>query len=236
MQRSHLVLEGGALESNGTGTLLAVEPSIVDPRRNPRLERTHVEHVLDETLGIRRVHWLTPGQLPGDDTDGHIDTMARFTGPDHICHITEDDPGHPDFDVLRSLRQQLQALRGPQGTPYRLTPLPHPRPIYRDDGSLQPATYANFLIINGAVLVPTYAQPDRDRLACERLAACFPNRRILPLDSRALIRQAGSLHCATMQIAGFTFLFERVSVAASHLCAGRQPSSAAVGKRHRWAT
>jgi agmatine/peptidylarginine deiminase len=195
-----LVLEGGAIDSDGEGTLLAVRRTLVDPARNPGWSVARIEAELAARLGVRRCLWLDHGQLDGDDTDGHIDTLARFCAPDLICHLAP-RAGATDAEAesLNAMVAELQALRRPDGSPYRLVPLPSPARMRDPAGAPLPAGYANFLIINGAVLLPTYADP-ADALAAERLASLFPDRSIEPVDCRPLIRQGGSLHCVTMQV------------------------------------
>jgi agmatine/peptidylarginine deiminase len=200
LESSPLVLEGGAIESDGQGTLLAVRRTLVDPHRNPGWSQAQIEAELRARLGIERILWLEHGQLSGDDTDGHIDTLARFCDPQTLCYAASTDPSDPDHPALEQLAAELRALRQRNGEPYRLVPLPQPAPIRDDDGQRLPAGYANFLIINQSVLVPVYDDP-ADRIACERLQTCFPRRRIEPVDCRPLIRQGGSLHCISMQLA-----------------------------------
>jgi agmatine/peptidylarginine deiminase len=194
-----LVLEGGAIETDGRGTLLAVTRTLVDPRRNPGLTRDAIERILAERLGIRRFLWLEHGAISGDDTDGHIDTLVRFCAPDTLCYARCTDPSDADVADLQAMEQELRALRDPQGNPYRLVPLPTPVPVLDSDGERLPAGYANFLVINGAVLVPTYDNP-ADAEALDTLGLLFPDRVILPVDCRPLIRQGGSLHCISMQL------------------------------------
>ncbi len=194
-----LVLEGGAIDTDGQGTLLAMERTLVDPLRNPGLTRADIEAVLTERLGIGRFLWLTEGQISGDDTDGHIDTLARFCDPKTICYVGCEDRADPDYPGLAAMVRQLRSFRDAAGHPYRLVPLPSPAPVLETDGARLPAGYANFLILNGAVLVPVYGDP-ADRLAMEILAGLFPGRAVLPLDCRPLIRRFGSLHCVTMQL------------------------------------
>lgn len=196
---SRLVLEGGAIESDGAGTLLAVERTLVDDRRNPAWDRAEVETEIARLLGIRRFLWLRHGALTGDDTDGHIDTLVRFCSPDTLCYVRCEDPTDPDHAELAAMELELRALRTASGNPYRLVPLPHPAPLYDSDARRLPATYANFLVINRAVLLPVYGDT-ADRLAAERLAGLFPDREVVPIDCRALIRQGGSLHCISMQL------------------------------------
>ncbi|MCF7979872.1 MAG: agmatine deiminase family protein [Chromatiaceae bacterium] len=201
LESSSLVLEGGAIESDGAGSLLAVRRTIIDPARNPGWSQTEIEAELRDRLGLERFLWLEHGQLSGDDTDGHIDTLARFCDPQTICYAASDDPNDPDHPALERLAAELRTLRQRNGEPYRLVALPQPAPIHDEDGQRLPAGYANFLIINRAVLVPVYDDP-ADAIASERLAGCFPGRRIEPVDCRPLIRQGGSLHCITMQLPG----------------------------------
>jgi agmatine/peptidylarginine deiminase len=193
-----LVLEGGAVETDGAGTLLATRSSVITNSRNPGLDQTGVESRLRELLGIERFLWLDHGALTGDDTDGHIDTLARFTDPDTIAHVScrPDDPDAPEIDAMI---RELAALRTAAGRPYRLVPLPPPGEHRDTDGRRLAASYANFLVINGAVLVPVYGDA-ADAAALQTLGRCFPGRRTIAVDCRALIRQNGSLHCVTMQI------------------------------------
>lgn len=193
-----LVLEGGAIESDGRGTLLAVRRTVAE-LRNPDWSLPEIERELAKLLGIEHFIWLEHGELAGDDTDGHIDTLARFTAPDTICHVRCDDPADGDYAALRRMGKELACIERPEGGRYRLAPLPHPKPIEDADGRRLPATYANFLIINGAVLAPVYDDP-ADRLALSTISGLFPERRIEPIDCRPLIKQGGSLHCITMQL------------------------------------
>jgi len=191
------VAEGGALESDGRGTLLATRHSVITASRNPGLDQAAVEALLTEQLGISRFLWLSHGDLSGDDTDGHIDTLARFADPDTILYATADD-GDPDQPGLAAMAEELAQLHNADGHGYHLLPLPPPG-IHRDvDGRRLPASYANFLIINGAVLLPVYGVAN-DQLAIGVLADAFPGRDIIPIDCRAIIVQNGSLHCLTMQ-------------------------------------
>ena len=194
-----LVLEGGAIETDGRGTLLAVKRTLADPKRNPGLTLETIENILRDRLGIRHYLWLEHGAISGDDTDGHIDTLVRFCAPDTLCYVRCADPADTDFAELQAMEHELLALRDPAGKPYRLVPLPTPAPVLNSDGSRLPAGYANFLIINGAVLVPTYEDP-ADEEAIAVLADLFPDRVVLPVDCLPLVRQGGSLHCISMQL------------------------------------
>lgn len=199
MDTVDFVLEGGSVETDGLGTLLTTSECLLTPTRNPDFDRTGIEALLAETLGIKRVLWLNHGYLAGDDTDSHIDTLARFCAPDHICYVRCTDPDDEHWQALSAMEEELRQFRQDNGEPYRLTALPWPDPVYDDDGERLPATYANFLIINGAVLVPVYGVP-QDEPALDVMASLFPDRRIVPIDCRPLIEQHGSLHCVTMQL------------------------------------
>ena len=188
------VLEGGSIESDGRGTIFTTACCLLAPHRNQPLTQAEIDERLKEWLGAERVVWLKHGSLKGDDTDGHIDTLVRICPDDTILYIGADDE-HPD---LLLMEQELQTLRTLDGRPYRLLRLPMPRPIY-DDGDRLPATYANYLVVNGAVLVPTYAQADLDAEAMSIIQQAFPDRDIVGIDCRPVIRQHGSLHCCTMQ-------------------------------------
>lgn len=197
---SNTVLEGGSIESDGHGTILTTERCLVGGRRNAGFTRGDAETMLAETLGATQVHWLTHGDLIGDDTDGHIDTLARFVAPDTIVHQGCADPGDAHHAELTAMAGELSALRDERGEPYTLVELPLPAPQYDPaDGHRLPAGYANFLIANGCVLVPAFDDP-ADAEAAAIIGHCFPDREIIPIDSRALIRQHGGLHCAAMQI------------------------------------
>lgn len=194
-----LVLEGGSIESDGRGTILTTSECLLTPTRNPSLDRQGVEEALARHLGADHILWLNHGYLAGDDTDSHIDTLARFCGPDSICYVACSDADDEHYPALKAMEEELQQFHQADGTPYRLTPLPWPDAIYDDEGERLPATYANFLIINDAVLAPTYGVP-QDGDAIETLASLFPGREVIAIDCRPLIYQHGSLHCVTMQI------------------------------------
>ena len=188
------VLEGGSIESDGKGTVFTTTCCLMAPHRNQPLTQAQIEDRLKQYLGAERIVWINHGSLIGDDTDGHIDTLVRICPDDTLLYI-EADADHPD---LLAMEGELRTLRTFDGRPYRLLRLPLPRPIY-DGGDRLPATYANYLVINGAVLVPTYAQPDLDAEALRTIALAYPDREIVPIDCRPVIRQHGSLHCCTMQ-------------------------------------
>lgn len=199
LQQADLILEGGSIESDGQGTLLTTSECLLTPTRNPDLDRTAIEATLSELLGATHFLWLNHGYLAGDDTDSHIDTLARLCAPDAICYVACPDEQDEHYPALKAMEEELQNFQQPDGAPYRLTALPWPDAIHDDDGERLPATYANFLIINGAVLAPVYGVP-QDGEAIETLASLFPDREIVPIQCRPLIKQHGSLHCVTMQI------------------------------------
>ena len=193
-----IVLEGGSIESDGKGTILTTADCLLAPNRNNYQTKEQAEQMLKERLGAERVLWLENVGLSGDDTDSHIDTLARFCPDDTIVYIYEDADISKQSYGLKSMKSQLEQLRTKEGKSYRLLQLPLPHPI-EYDGEVLPATYANFLIINNAVLVPTYGQPDRDSEAISIIQQAFPDREIIGIDCQVLIRQHGSLHCITMQ-------------------------------------
>jgi agmatine deiminase len=193
-----LVLEGGGLESDGQGTLLTTAECLLSLNRNPHLSKSQLERQLKNRFGLDRILWLHHGYLAGDDTDSHIDTLARFCDPETIAYVRCDDPTDEHRPALLEMEKELKSFRTAAGRPYRLVPLPWPDACFAEDGHRLPATYANFLIINGAVLVPTY----RVRQDAEALAVfknLFPDRAVIGIDCRMLIEQHGSLHCVTMQ-------------------------------------
>jgi agmatine/peptidylarginine deiminase len=185
---SHLdfVLEGGSIESDGKGTIFTTTSCLLAPHRNEERKEI-IEQELLRRLRAQRIVWLDCEQMEGDDTDGHIDTMVRLAPNDTIL-----------YNAHAKNIGQLRELRTLEGKPYRLIELPLPEAIY-EDGEQLPATYANFLILNGAVLVPTYGQPENDAEALRLVASAFPDREIVGIDSCSIIKQHGSIHCCTMQ-------------------------------------
>ena len=199
MQTVDMVLEGGSIEVDGSGTLLTTARCLLAPTRNPDLTREQLEQRLKELLGLNRILWLQHGYLAGDDTDSHIDTLARFCDSRTIAYVRCDDISDEHFAELKAMEDELKAFRTADGQPYRLVPLPWPRAKFDEDGNRLPATYANFLVINGAVLVPTYEDPaDSEALSC--LKQCFPDREAVAINCLPLLYQFGSLHCVTMQL------------------------------------
>ncbi len=192
------VLEGGSLESDGQGTLLTTANCLLNPNRNPGLNQHAITRQLEKQLGAERILWLRQSNLAGDDTDAHIDTLARFCSINTIAYSACDDDSDPHHAELKQMEAQLQLLRTASDQAYTLVPLPLPRPIHDDDGKRLPGNYANFLILNGAVMVPVYDDP-MDQVALDRLAGCFPDREIIATPCRPIVHQYGSLHCMTMQ-------------------------------------
>jgi len=194
-----LVLEGGSIESDGLGTLLTTQHCLTAPNRNQPLHYETICQRLKADLGATRILSLTRGYLEGDDTDGHIDTLARFCDANTIiyqgCQRQEDS----HYSELQAMAEELAAFRQVDGSPYQLHSLPLPNPQLNQQGERLPATYANFLILNDAVLVPTYHDP-ADRAAVATIDALFPERSVIGINCNALIQQGGSLHCCSMQI------------------------------------
>ena len=191
------VLEGGSIESDGRGTLLTTSACLLHPNRNPRFNRTDIEVRLKASLHLQRILWLDHGYLRGDDTDSHVDTLARFCSPTSIAYVKCSDQSDEHYEALSKMEEQLQSFTRADDKPYQLFALPMAAPVW-ENGERLPATYANFLILNGAVLYPTYRQPADDE-AREVLQVAFPRHEIIGIDCRPLIRQHGSLHCITMQ-------------------------------------
>ena len=189
-------LEGGAIESDGAGTILTTWRCL--HQRHPEQSREQMSRLLCDKLGAQRVLWLERGYLQGDDTDAHIDTLARFAPDDTIVFQACDDASDPHYDELAAMRDELIALRTRHGKPYRLHALPWAKPIF-DDGRRLAASYANYLIVNGAVLVPAYGDP-ADAQAARIIASAHPGRSVIAVPCRSLIWQNGSLHCLTMQL------------------------------------
>ena len=203
------VLEGGSIESDGRGTLFTTSQCLLAPHRNQPFTRENIDSQLRNFFHVRNVVWLDHGNLVGDDTDGHIDTIVRVAPHDTLLYVGCDaeDEQYEDFQALE---KQLQKLFTYEGYPYRLLKLPMPDAIYDEGdrlttdrnskGDRLPATYANFLILNGAVIYPTYNQPEKDEEAKRQIQLAFPDRDVIGVDSLTIIRQHGSIHCLTMQL------------------------------------
>ena len=192
-------MEGGSIESDGKHTLFTTTLCLNAPYRNQPLTQEDIEKRLLEIFpDMQRVVWIEHGELEGDDTDGHIDTIFRCAPNDTLLYIGTDNINDTHYHDLKALDEQAKSLRTLDGKPYRLYKLPLPEAIY-DEGERLPATYANFLILNGAVIVPTYNQPENDKQALDIIQLAFPNYDIIGVDSQIIIRQHGSIHCLTMQ-------------------------------------
>ncbi len=192
-----MILEGGSIEVNGAGLLLTTEKCLLNPNRNPSLTKEEIEQKLREYLGARAVLWLEDG-IRGDDTDGHIDDLARFVAHDHIVTVVEDDPADDNYGVLRDNYDRLRRLSDLDGRPLNISTLPMPAPVIIR-GERMPATYANYYIANGAVLMPAYNDPNDSR-AQAILQTLFPDREVIPIDCTEVIWGLGALHCLTQQV------------------------------------
>jgi agmatine deiminase len=192
------VLEGGSFETDGMGTLLTTAECLLSMNRNQRMSKKEIEAYLVEVFGIQRVLWLSSGYLAGDDTDSHVDTLARFCDENTIAYVKCTDPSDEHYDQLFRMEEEIKSFRRLDGKPYRLIELPMADYVEDESGARLPATYANFLIINNKVLIPFYLT-SKDELARESLKTAFPGREVTGIDCSTLIRQHGSLHCVTMQ-------------------------------------
>jgi len=195
--KNEMVLEGGSIDVNGAGLLLTTEACLLNKNRNPGLTRVQIERALRDSLNVQTIYWLGDG-IAGDDTDGHVDDLSRFFGAASIVTAVEKNSRDVNYRALHDNLERLKSLRTPAGKKFKLVELPMPRPCYRDAQRL-PATYANFLVLNGAVLMPTFRQPKRDREAAEVIAACFPGREVVPIDCLDLVIGRGTLHCISQQ-------------------------------------
>jgi agmatine deiminase len=192
-----MVLEGGSIDADGAGMLLTTESCLLNPNRNPRLARADIERRLRDFLGVREIVWLGGG-IAGDDTDGHVDDLTRFFRAGGIVTAAESNPRDPNHRPLRENLERLRSVRGRDGRRIRIVELPMPAPCHAD-GRFVPASYANFLVLNGAVLVPVFRQPRRDGAALEALGGCFPGREVVGIDCVDLVWGLGALHCVTQQ-------------------------------------
>jgi agmatine deiminase len=191
-----IVLEGGSIDVNGQGTLLTTESCLLNPNRNPHLSRGEIEQRLRDYLGVTNILWLGLGII-GDDTDGHIDDLARFVDPATVVSVVEADPADENHAPLQENLHRLHSMTDQDGRPLEIVTLPMPRPVF--DGNVRlPACYANFYIANEVVLVPTFGDP-ADREAVQILQRLFPTRQAIPIPSRDVIWGLGALHCITQQ-------------------------------------
>ena len=197
---SELILEGGAIEGNGEGLVLTTEAVLLNPNRNPGISKAEVEAEMHRLLGTKAVFWLGKG-IEGDDTDGHIDDMVRFVNPEAVVSITEPDPHSPHYRNLAENNERLQDLRTPAGHRVEIIPLPMPQPVVAQDWRLEqlPASYANFLICNNAVIVPVFMQEKEDDRGLGILREAFPGKEVIGIDARRLVIEGGAIHCITQQ-------------------------------------
>lgn len=194
-------LEGGSIESDGLGTILTTSRCLCSPNRNGGKKKAEVEKILATRLGARRVLWLDYGFLEGDDTDSHIDTLARIAPDNTIVYVAPPkDKKDVHYKELKNMERQLKAFRTEEGKPYRLISLPFPEPIFDEEGCRLPATYANYLVTGSSVYMPVYGQPENDREAVEKIKLVFPDHKVYTVECLTLIKQHGSLHCSTMQL------------------------------------
>ena len=191
-----VIMEGGSLDVNGRGTLLTTESCLLNANRNPSLTRAQIEQALRDYLGVRHILWLGDG-IEGDDTDGHVDDLTRFTDAETVVTVVEDDPADPNYAPLKENLRRLAMMRDQDGAPFRIVTLPMPPASYVGEQRL-PTSYANFYIANELVLLPAY-HPPTDAVARDVLQRCFPSRRVVLVDSRDLVWGLGSFHCVTQQ-------------------------------------
>lgn len=199
VNKKDFVLEGGAIETDGKGTLLTTSECLLSPNRNPYLSKDGIEEYLTRVFGLDRVLWLDHGYLAGDDTDSHIDTLARFCDEHTIAYVKCNDHNDEHYNALSEMEKQLKGFLDYTGKSYRLIELPMAKAVYDEDAKRLPATYANFLIMNEAVLIPFYNDAETDEKARQQLQQAFPSREIVGIECSSLIKQHGSLHCVTMQ-------------------------------------
>jgi agmatine deiminase len=192
-----VIMEGGSVEFNGAGTVLTTTDCLLNKNRNPNLSKEQIEQYLKDYYGQSHVCWLTGG-IDGDDTDGHVDDLARFLSPDKIVIAIEDDPKDVNYRELKRARKQLESLRDQDGRPFEVVEIPMPKPVVHD-GQRLPATYINFYFVNGACLVPTYRDRKNDRKALEILQRHLPKHKVIGIDCVELIWGLGSIHCLTQQ-------------------------------------
>jgi agmatine deiminase len=193
----NMILEGGSIDVNGAGTLLTTEQCLLNANRNPQLSREGIEELLRDHLGVRQILWLGEG-IVGDDTDGHVDDLTRFVAEDTVVTVVEPNPYDENHLALEENRERLQEMRLPDGRPLRIVPLPMPEPMYLGEQRL-PASYANFYIGNRVVLLPVFGcRQDEEVIAT--LAACFPGRRVVPVNCRDIVVGLGTMHCLTQQV------------------------------------
>jgi len=192
-------LEGGSIETDGQGTLLTTAHCLLDSNRNNDFSKAQVGSFVLEQLGLDRILWITEGALLGDDTDSHIDNLVRFCSPDTIAYATCSRPEDVHFEPMQKMKAQVEALRQPNGAPYKLHAIEIPAPQFDENHKRLPGSYVNFLIVNNSVIVPTFGC-EEDAAALAELQLCFPGKRLVAVPGDSLIKQYGGPHCATMQL------------------------------------
>ncbi len=192
-----IVMEGGALDVNGKGTLLTTEACLLNPNRNPQLNQRQIEQYLRDYLGVTNILWLGHG-IVGDDTDGHVDDLTRFVDPTTVVTVVEPDPQDANYQPLQENLKRLRTMCDQEGRPLRIVELPMSG-VVEYEGQRLPASYANFYIANGVVLLPTYRHRENDAAAIQIMQELFPGRRVVGMDSTTLICGLGSFHCLTQQ-------------------------------------
>lgn len=192
-----IVMEGGSIDVNGAGTLLTTESCLLNPNRNPRLSRPEIEQYLRDYYGVRKILWLGDG-IVGDDTDGHVDDLARFVDAQTVVTVVEDDPADENYEPLQENLHRLREMTDQDGEPLQIVEMPMPRPVVWD-GQRLPASYANFYVANEVVLIPTYRDPEHDAEAIDTLQHLFPTRRAIGIDCTDLVWGLGAIHCVTQQ-------------------------------------
>ncbi len=192
------VLEGGSIETDGQGTLLTTTECLLSKYRNPNKSKRQINNTLKKEFGVSNVLWLDHGYLDGDDTDSHVDTLARLCPGNTIAYVKCEDEGDEHYAALLDMEEQLKSFKNANGEKFNLVALPWPDACFDEDGQRLPATYANFLIVNGGVMVPTYGLP-QDEEAVRILSSLFTERKVVGVNCRPLIEEHGSLHCISMQ-------------------------------------
>ncbi len=201
-------LEGGSVESDGKGTLLTTSLCLCSPNRNGGKSKPEINEILKQRLGVSHILWLDHGALEGDDTDSHIDTLARICPDDTIIYCGAGEVSDLQHEELEKMASQIRLFRTAEGNPFNLVELPLPDPVFSDDGDRLPATYCNYLVTPAHVFVPTYGSELKDNLALKMIGTVYSDRKVVGIDCRALLEQHGSLHCATMQLMPGTINFE----------------------------
>ena len=200
-KKQKMILEGGSIEYNGDKVLLTTKKCLLNPNRNANLSQKQIEKKLKKYFGVKKILWLKHGFLQGDDTDSHIDTLARFCNKNTICYTKCTNKNDPHYQELKKMRQELKSFTDKNNKPFKLISLPLPKAVFdTKDNHRLPATYANFLILKKHILLPTYNDKKNDNLAKRKLKKIFKDKKIIKINSLSLIKQHGSLHCASMQI------------------------------------